>query len=417
MNYLLKLCLFLLTISSVSAWMDFRIGNTILWWTTYIIMLILLYKNRINKFHPWSLILWIIIINLGVLKAVFTIESYWDWKLLIFNFMAFNLCIGAMAFANPNFTQKVLYFWFRYLWWLIIPLAFFMTADGIGKYLSPYCFLALFYPILQKKQKRFVIISFLVTLILAVGARSDQIKFIVCLSIGLLTTKRWTLKLFYKHIRILQYIFLLTPIIFFSLGISGIFNIFRIQEELKLSQVDYTTKEGNQANIYEDTRTWLYTEEIESAINNNYILWGRTPARGFDSPWFSKLENSENRGFKRANEREHCEVSILNIFNYWGIIGVIAYFLVFFMSSYYAINKSNNLYIPIIGLYVAFRWTFAWIEDFSQFDLNMTLLWMMIGICYSPKFRNMTNLEFKNWIKSLLYENKKYYFKNKLLPR
>lgn len=401
MHNIIKICLFLLTISSISAWLDFKIGNTVIWWFTYTIFLIVLYKNRIIGFHPISLTIWLLIINIGVLRAALTIENYWDWKLLISNFMAFNLCIGAIAFANPDFTRKVLSFWYKYICWLLIPLFFFMSADGVGKFLSPYCFLILFYTILPNKQKKIVILVFLIIIFFATGARSDQIKFFICLTLSILTTWSIFKTGFYKLIKIIHGIFLITPIVLFILGVSGTFNIFNIQEELKLSQIDYTTKKGNQANVYEDTRTWIYKEEIESAINNNYVICGRTPARGFDSPWFSNRENSENRGMSRAYEREHCEVSILNIFNYWGIIGILSYFIVFCTASYYAIYKSNNQYIPIIGLYVAFRWIFAWIEDFSQFDLNMTLLWMMIGICYSSQFRNMNNTEFKQWIKSL----------------
>lgn len=402
MNNLLKICLFFITLSSISAWLDFRIGNTFLWWCTYSIMLFLLWKNKTKKCHPWSLILWIIILNLGVLRAIlFTVENYWDWKLLIANFMAFNLCIGAMSFANPDFTQKALRYWFKYLWWLIIPLSFFMSEDGIGKILTPFCFLALFYSILGQRQKNLVLIAFIGTLVLATGARSDQIKFIFCFVIGLLTTQKWFMQQFTKRIKILRFLFLIIPLVSFACGALGIFNIFNIQDELKLTQVNYTTQKGDQVNMYADTRTWLYAEEIESAITNNYVLWGRTPARGFDSPWFSRRDNSNDRGVSRSYEREHCEVSILNIFNYWGIIGVISYFLVFFTASYYAIYKSNNIYISIIGLYVVFRWTFAWIEDFSQFDLNMMILWLMIGICYSPIFRNMTNNQFRNWIRSL----------------
>ena len=37
---------------------------------------------------------------------------------------------------------------------------------------------------------------------------------------------------------------------------------------------------------------------------------------------------------------------------------------IFWRASYLAITKSKNIFIPIIGIYIAFRWMFAWIEDF-----------------------------------------------------
>ena len=101
-------------------------------------------------------------------------------------------------------------------------------------------------------------------------------------------------------------------------------------------------------------------------------------------------------------ERPRCEISILNVFTYMGIIGVLLYMSIFIYSSYLAVFRSKNRFLPIIGLFIAFRWLYGWIEDFSLFNSNYMLLWIMIGICISPIFRNMNNYEFKDWLNSLL---------------
>ena len=44
----------------------------------------------------------------------------------------------------------------------------------------------------------------------------------------------------------------------------------------------------------------------------------------------------------------------------------------------------------------------AWIEDFSRFDLNYLFLWIFIGMCYSPVFRNMSNNDFRNWLYNII---------------
>ena len=80
---------------------------------------------------------------------------------------------------------------------------------------------------------------------------------------------------------------------------------------------------------------------------------------------------------------------------------------IFIYSSYLAVFCSKNRYLPVIGIFVAFRWLYGWIEDFSLFNLNYISLWIMIGICFSPIFRNMNNKEFKEWIKLLLEKNYK----------
>ena len=90
----------------------------------------------------------------------------------------------------------------------------------------------------------------------------------------------------------------------------------------------------------------------------------------------------DQTGWTERMERQSCEVSILNIFNYFGLIGVTLYCFIFLQASFLAIYKSRNRIIPVIGLYISFRWLFAFIEDFSRFDLNYMFLWLMIGMCY-----------------------------------
>lgn len=193
----------------------------------------------------------------------------------------------------------------------------------------------------------------------------------------------------------------MTPIIFFTLGITNTFNIFRIEEELGIED-KYTLTSHENDNEYSalvDTRTFLYVEQITSAIKHDYVLLGHSIARGHESATFGSTSKSDSNGL---GERASCEVSILNIFNYFGIIGVLIYFLIFLQASYKAIFCSNNSYLPIIGIYIAFRWTFSWIEDFSRFDLNYLFLWTMIGICYSRQYRQMNNQQFALWIKKII---------------
>ena len=133
-----------------------------------------------------------------------------------------------------------------------------------------------------------------------------------------------------------------------------------------------------------------------SAIKNNYIIFGRTPARGNDSNSFGDYNKEKLKTGKQ--ERFGNEVSILNIFTWLGIIGVVLYFIIFLKASYFAINESNNFPIKIVGLNISFRWAFGFVEDFSNFDLSNIFLWLMIGMCFSKTFRQMSNSQMKNWV-------------------
>ena len=226
-------------------------------------------------------------------------------------------------------------------------------------------------------------------------------KFSICFLLGgtlLLYPRIWSQK---KVLLRISYVIIMTPIILFILGVSNIFNIFKIEEELGIeNKFQMKNSTGDEYSALTDTRTFLYAEEIQSAIKNKYIIIGRSIARGYDSTSFGEMINSALH--LKRNERSSCETSILNIFNYFGLIGVCIYMFIFWKAYYLAITKSKNIFIPVIGIYVAFRWLFAWIEDFSRFDLNYLFLWIFIGLCYSPVFRNMTNREYKNWFYTII---------------
>lgn len=157
--------------------------------------------------------------------------------------------------------------------------------------------------------------------------------------------------------------------------------------------------EGNivEQDIIVDTRTFLYVEVLESAVNNNYWLLGRTPARGNDSDTFGVLAAELTGRYERIEN----EIGLANVFTWTGIVGVILYFLIFYRATFLAINKSRNIYVKMLGVYVAFRWLFSWIEDVNNFSLNYFMLMIMLGLCFSYSFRNMTDNEIIIWARGI----------------
>ncbi len=149
--------------------------------------------------------------------------------------------------------------------------------------------------------------------------------------------------------------------------------------------------------VVADTRTFLYVEVLESALNNNYWLAGRSPARGNDSVTFGEAAAELTGRYERLSN----EIGLANVFTWTGVIGVILYFLMFFRASFLAVNKSRNIYTKMIGIYVAFRWLFSWVEDINNFTLNYFMLMVMIGLCFSFSFRNMTDQEVAIWARGI----------------
>ena len=391
----------LISVSSILQWCSLPIGNTFIWWLlqSFIIFVFLKLKPRNYVICPIKFFL-IYLAFSAIYGAVFMVENYWDWKLLVNNLMVFSLPLAALLFGHPIYLPLVLKCWLKYALILLILLMPFLGSDAYGRFLVPFTFLALFISHLNKKYVILTIIAYLVTISLGDASRSDMLKFSVCLILGVtaLFSFLWKKE---KRIWGITISMFIAPIVFFVLGVTGIFNVFKIEEELGLEgKYEMKSSDGEGYSALVDTRTFLYVEELQSAINNKYVLLGHSIARGYDSVFFGDWVN-QAMGIKRG-ERPSCETSILNVFNYFGIIGVIMYFIIFLRASFLAIHRCQNKFIPLLGVYVAFRWLFAWIEDFSRFDLNYLFLWIFIGMCYSPVFRNMSDSDFKNWLHNII---------------
>lgn len=391
----------LISISSILQWCSLPIGNTFLWWLLQSLILFIFYKLKPIKYVIQPIKYFLLYLGLSAIYgAIFMTENYWDWKLLVSNMMAFSLPLASLVFGNPIYLPNVLKCWFKYALIILIILIPFLQSNAYGRFLVPFTFLALFITHLNRKYVILTTIAYLITIFLGYDSRSDMLKFSICLILGV----SMLFPILWKNRKLIWSItisMIIAPIIFFILGVTGNFNIFNIEEELGFEGKYQMKNSGDdEFSALTDTRTFLYLEELQSAINNNYIVFGRSIARGYNSVYFGDWSD-ENMGIKRG-ERQSCETSILNVFNYFGVVGVVLYFIIFFRASFLAIYRSRNIFISVIGVYVAFRWLFAWIEDFSRFDLNYLFLWIFIGICYSPAFRNMSNQDFKKWLYKII---------------
>lgn len=393
----LKISFLILTVFSVSQWVEFGITNTIVSWL--LSFFVLLCALKIKCFYKFKTVLpitlWFIILFLNFIYSLFKAKYYWDYKLGFSNLMTFSLPLISVIFCNPSLLVIILKYWLRKSWLFFLILFPFMLSDAVGRFLVPYTFLLIIFPLLSKKNKTFAIIAFLLTLIFGRDSRSDLIKFVFCGMCALLSCWNFFLKHSVCILKIFRHVILLCPFLFFTLGATNVFNIFKTPEEIGISGKYYgKSLDGNDIDLTEDNRTPLYLEVVSSSINNDYWLFGRSISRGYDTSIFA-YENDLQDGPHHKGERSASEVSILNIFNYFGVVGVFAYFFIFWQATKKALYESNNIYIKMIGIYIAFRWFFGWIEDFSNFDLNMFFLWVMIGMCYSPYWRNMSDSDFK----------------------
>lgn len=405
----------LISVKSVLQWSSLAtsiLNNTTFWWIIFGLTLYILYKLRPKEYKIPIISFFLILVCISFLYgATFMTRNYWDWKLLIENLMIFLLPLSVYVFSIPKRVEIVLGFWYNKAWIVFLILWPFLYSDAYANFLVPYVFIGLFFPLLNYKWKAVIILVFFITFFYGWASRSCLLRLSVAIILGLIFCSN-SFIFIHKIIKPLTIIFWLIPIIFFILGITGTFNVFNIDEELELStKYEILTNFGEDKKSFaEDTRTPVYKDILSSAIQGDYYIFGHSIARGYKSYMFGEQTAEALGGDFLEGERPRSEISILNVFTYMGILGFLLYMFIFICSSYLAVFCSKNKFLPVIGLFVAFRWLYGWIEDFSLFNLNYFLLWIMIGICFSPIFRSMSNNEFKEWIYLLLSrKNLKYY--------
>lgn len=424
----IPLLLLLLTFVSADNFSSHPIGTTTTVWilNTIIIAALIYEKARSgvsfkNKIYlPTTIFL--IIAMTGIVRGAFVVENYWETKTLVHDSFILLLPICVYAFFKPPVIQKTLNTWFKYA---LIPylVFFFWVLETSQFYLAPIYFAGMFIPIIPKKKWKIIILLFLVGLLLYhyQDNRSQAIKAAVAFAFSIACIfHKWIPKIL---IRVAHAALFVVPCYIIYLGLTGEFNIFEEMNENYSGndkiELEVTDEEGYkyqvEADVADDTRTFIYEEVILSALYNDYAIWGRTPARGNDTYFFydkamdlAGVKNVDNI----KNERSMNELCFLNIFTWLGLVGMVAYILIFLHASILAIYKSNSFYMKLIGLYIAFNFAYGWIENTTNFDIINFVYWMAISMALSPEFRKMSDDEFKKWFADIFDINYKIHYES-----
>lgn len=411
---LLPILIIILSVFSVQQWLKFTISNTTLIWIIVfaIILSIITFVNKINykitnyisAFDLKVLNIYFIWLAICTIRGMFIAENYWEWKQLIEGCQALLLPITIYIFSIPFILKNILKLWMKYALYIFLLIVPFLGKDAYHFYLGPIFLLGCFISLFSRKWQIILGILLIIMLSIDLGARSQVIKsgIVIIIALGIYLKKYIPI----NFLKFLHWSCYIIPIVLLYLGISGKFNIF---EDLASNQGKYVEKKVRNGQIIEedlsvDTRTFIYREVITSAVNHDYIICGRTPARGNDSQVFGSFSAEILKTGKY--ERHSNELCHTNVFTWIGIIGLLLYSFIYLRSSYLALYKSNNIYIKYLGCFIAFRWAFGWIEDFNKFDIMNLSLWMLISIGLSYQFRKMNNKEFTSIIKSILHHEK-----------
>lgn len=375
---------------------------TPLWWAVQsLTLLVLLYSSRaffdINNTNNLRVLLLYLLWNIFCcIRGTFVADSYWVWKGLIGNSMLLFLPILAYTATNKVIVQSMMSYYIKYTLPLFAIFVLIVSTDAFGFFLIPISFLMLFFPVLTTRWRVLLGTVTLFVLLVDLDARSNVIKFTV--PILLLSVYYLRKYILVKWMETVRLILIILPFMFFALAVSGVFNVFKMDTYIEGTFKEVKRdKAGNMVeyDLKTDTRTFLYMEVLYSAKKYNSWWVGRSPARGNLSEAFGD-EDMTGRGERLTNE-----AAILNVFTWTGIIGLIFYFFVFYKASHIAINHSNNIFSKMLGLMIAFRWLYSWVEDVNDFSLSYFMLWIMIGLCFSKSFRVMNNKEVTLWARGI----------------
>ena len=168
------------------------------------------------------------------------------------------------------------------------------------------------------------------------------------------------------------------PALFLFLGISGRYNFFA---ELISTNINISSGSKDRAYMV-DSRTAVYEDVFHSFDDAGSLILGNSPV--------SKIKTQMNIQDQEKG-RNRTESGFLNILYFYGVIGILCYMCLSMYASHLAVFRSNNRLATLIGLYVAFKFLFIFIEEPS---ITMTT-YFAIGLCLNPEFRNMEEEEVK----------------------
>jgi hypothetical protein len=382
----------------------FRLPEPFLWAYRGLILIILFVNlkklvsiKEVDKAGLYLTIILIVWLLFGFVRATFYAENYYVWKSVIIALFMSLFYIVILISTNIEVIKR----YYGLYWYFFLPLVIFsMLFERTPLVLNyvPFSILMLFFVLVPKKKKWFLF-GIVVLFYLANSQRNDLIKILVASCIGL------SISYFYHFIpkwsiNLAHFIFLITPFILLQLAVSGTFNVFKMDEYISGEYVEeHTNSEGEEVeeDLMGDTRTFIYQNVFATMETYDAWIMGRSPAfgdEGVDDYWGI----DETTGVKG---RFGNEVGIMDILLWYGVIGVVIYFLIYVRASYIAIYRSRNRFAKAIGLYVAFLWMWAFVWEKPLFETFYMMDLILIGLCFSTRFRQLTDAEMEYWVKGI----------------
>lgn len=184
------------------------------------------------------------------------------------------------------------------------------------------------------------------------------------------------------------------PLVLLFLGLAGVFNVFKYAESIN---INIEVNANRQYNV--DSRTSIYTDVFGELYRQNKMIVGL----GLRGKTQTSLADHPNYEYwlMYKDGRSHSESGMLNFFQYGGFIGYFVYSLFLLTCAYYALFKSKNDFIKLLGCYVCFKYIYSFIEEPLSTTPATFYLFLLLGMCLNKKFGELSNKEIKVYLNSI----------------
>lgn len=397
----------------VSSFIELPNGSTqavtLFQFSSILILIVFCIRFEWNKALPRKVLLLLLLFMIWNIfqffRGLYNVQDYWDLKFLLLHYLPsicipFAITIG-LDYQNHIKTYRFVFKVMLLIGFLFIPFSivndyglYARVVIGIGLFL-------LFLPYVSRKWQYLLVTVSAISIFMDLTYRSNVLRLLVpilLVSMYFIFNKKLFLS---KGLNFAAVFCFCLPLIILSLGVTDNFNIF--EENIFDYEVSGTNiGSSGVTNLATDTRTFLYQEVLWSMdSNNSSLLIGEGGGSAYESDFFSNYDVNY-RG------RYGSEVGLLNSLLYSGIVGIVLYASMLFISIYYGINRSNNYLTKMIAIFLAFHWILFFIEDRARFDMNNYFIWMAMGICLSNEFRAMSEADVKNYFVSILKSKMKF---------
>lgn len=356
-----------------------------------------IHRGRLFKEYPavWTLQVFLVTyVVVSCVKLYFVPSSIYLFQRLqcFCSFMSVG-CVFLLM--QDGVIKRTFRMWWRFVPWIVLlSLPFYGTWSAMQIMFFAFIFVML--ADCLRKQLRFLTYAFVAFFALfCIVQRMDYIFVLAPVTVFFLI--RYNLFVSYKKSMALYHLLMWTPIVFFFIAIWSGFNILNFDSYI---EGEYVSASGE--DMTADTRTFLYQEASESAAKHSYSLWGRTPGYGYDSQFVSKREGTFLK-VEGVSPQRYSEVFIVNMFTWCGMIGIVVWFVFFYLFGISTLKRTRNRYVRGLTIYVGVFWICCWFHNpFVAPDNVFMALFIIISLCIQRQFQQMTDVEIRKYFTRML---------------